>query len=352
MAGLEQVAVKHLFNNHADLHDTPAATEFEVLIVENGVAALTCFLFLASVSGFLDSRTPVHAVPVIFWWATAAAGGFGALIHFGLVRSKFLADASLVVPIMAMTPGFATFAAIILGEVPSTWGWCSIAILVTCGYLHVREGERWRSYLVPLIFWNYFRSTRVLRQEIVLERDPVSRAALVKKLNTMRGMRWAYTAALFGTVGLIAEGLMGRHGDVSLGTTVELLTYFSVFSLLRLFKAKTEREKERVLLPRAVRFRRYGHILIGIGMLKGLYFMAIITAFRLAPFAYIGSLKRLFIIFSAFFAFSLLGERTNIRRRIVLSILMAGGAAGLAFDPTQAHLIDSVDGYIKLFVGR
>ena len=75
------------------------------------------------------------------------------------------------------------------------------------------------------------------------------------------------------------------------------------------------------------------------GIFMALNELFIGTAFRIAPIAYVGSLKRLSIVFTVLLSWWILGE-TRAKRRLGPAIVVTLGAILLATDGSMTRLIN------------
>lgn len=308
-----------------------AFTERELLIAQCGIGALVCAAWLAAFGEWWNSLATEKPDATMWWLALIVTTGVNIVIQFGNMRATRLADVSFVAPISALTPGLVVLSVLLIGERPGLWGGIGIALIIGGTYAHAREGSRLREYFVPLLPWLVFAR-------------PSGREREVLKL---RALRWAYGTALFSAVGLIADGLVARHGDMLLAVTIELGVLACVYAAV--FK-RTAKE-EGAFGPFRVRIREHAASFISFGFAAGLIWILLGVAFRLAPIAYIGSLKRLAIFLTVAGGIWLLGEQSGVRR-MLLSAIIVVGAVLIAFDPAPSVVLDSADAYLRHLVGR
>src|SRR3989344_2301681 len=290
----------------------------EVLISQNFVGVLI-FAPLALI--FEPSiRVPTPNLTV-FWVGVAITTCANVIIQWANIQAISLSEASRVAPIRAMTPGIVVFVAMALGEYPSILGYAGIFLIMSGNYAHLREGAGWRSYFEPLFFWKLGR--RILlaffRSDVVLTDDE-------------KGLGWAYLSAICGTIGLVGDSLTARSGSVTLGFTIHLVVLGLVFAVI--VPRDTIKETGAFLS----RLKSHGLLLVGMGLIFGTHVLLPLLAFRLAPVAYIGSLKRLWIIVAVLLAWMILGEKKALRRLIPATIVTIG-AVILVFDPAQEKII-------------
>lgn len=316
---------KWLFNNNA-------MTESESLILTSGIATLVCGTWFFVWTDW-DTIAPSNANITMFLIALVGTTIANIALQFAHTRATRLAELSLTAPISALTPGFVFGCAMLFGEVPSTLGYIGIGLIIIGAYVHAREGSRFIEYLQPLFVWTIFQK--------------LSSITDTKKRNDRLALRWAYGGALFcSTPGLIFDGLLARHGNMALGVTIELFCLTVAFSMLRARQGSQTHD-----VPFLVRFKLYWRQMVGMGVCYSLPFVLLGVAFRLAPIAYVGSLKRLSILLTLILAMWLLGEMKTSKRRMVTGSIITLGAMILAFDPTPAVLINNLDEYLKRIVG-
>jgi drug/metabolite transporter (DMT)-like permease len=315
--GAMNVLRSHLMKQHM-------LTEGESRVVPYLIGGATCVVWFLGVGESFNLLTPSEPVPTIFWLALAASIAVNVFIQFATIRSYSLGEASLVAPIQALTPGLIIFAAMVLGEIPSTLGYVGIALIAIGTYVHARGGVELRRYFEPLFVWTLLRPYKTLSQN-------------------ERALRWAYLSAIFGTVGLLGDATLARYGDVVLGYVI----WFFVLGMV--FLPWMEVRRQEKLPPLGVRLRKYAVPIVGQGILLGLGQVLFATAFRLAPVSYVGSLKRLAIMVTVMLAVIYLGEKTHASRRIITASIITAGAICLAFDPTQASFTSS---FIEFIGGR
>ncbi len=313
------VTRKWLFNRNA-------LSETESLIIQCGIGTLLCGIWFLSYSDWENlalgrSNTTIYILAIAV--TTLANIGF----QFTNAKASWLADVSFTAPLMAMTPGLVVITGVLFGELPSTAGYIGISLIVVGAYIHAREGATLKEYLQPLFFWTIFANIDHLPEE---------------ERGKRRALKFAYCTALFGTVGLLADGLVARHGNMALGVTIELFGLTVAFILLYYLK-----QGLRVFdTSLRERLKKYWRQISLLGISFGLPFILLGIAFRLAPIAYVGSLKRLSIPLALIFAVLVLGEKTNSKRRFFTACIITCGALILAFDPTPAVLVNNLESYL------
>ncbi len=307
-------------------------TERELLVGQCTFAAVVCGLWLFLVGGWWNTLAPEKPDTAIWWIALGATTLVGIVIQFANMRSFRLADASFISPISAMTPGLVVLSALLIGESPTTIGLVGIVLIMGGTYAHIREGTKLREYFVPLFFWLAFRRLEGMTKE---------------EANKWRALRWAYIGAVCSTVGLMGDGIYSRHGDMILAVTIQLAVFAGVYALFLPNLAKDEGE----FTPLWERLDAYRWHLILLGAIFAIPFVLLGVAFRLAPIADIGALKRLAIVLTVVGGVVLFGEKSG-RRRIFFATVIVAGAILVAYDPAPAVMLDSLDAYIEYLLGR
>ena len=331
---------KHLINQKV-------LAEGEVRFVPQLLGAVFCGLWFLTAGEVLDQFAPSKPDLLLFAIGVLGSVAINVVIHYANVRAYVVGDASLVAPIQAMTPGLIVFAAMLLGEQPSLLGYASIALIAIGTYVHAREGAKgWKEFLLPLFVWTFLRAFEPLTPEEQKNKE------LVKKNSNARALFWAYLSALCGTVGLMFDSTFGRYGDAVLGSALWCFLIGIIFSPgVRSGREKLRSEDEPHKPPAPFKERLWAHSwsILALGALVGIQYPLFATAFRLAPVAYVGSLKRLAIIVTVSLAVIYLGETKNAKRRLITASVIVLGAAGLAFDPTQANITNSfVESIVRL----
>lgn len=297
----------------------------QILISQHLFGAVLLFISVP----FFFRLAPVTEHSRIFWFAVAITTIANIAIQYAILRSRMLADVSLTAPIQALTPGLVTLAAFSLGEFPSRQGIVGIILMSLGTYIHCRENATsLREYFNPFSHLFLPRNFTVLHS---LEQQ--------KRVRERNALRWAYGSAILGTVGLVFDGLVSRNGNVGKGFGVENLLIALVFFAIPLQKKKPSEIGEGTALPSLVRRYKFAFLL---GLLFGLHVIFFMTAFRVAPVAYIGSLKRLTIVVTVILSAWLLGEK-KAKQRLWPSFVITAGAVLLAFDPSTAKIMESIE---------
>lgn len=272
---------------------------------ENRSAALV-FLHFGGAATILFAITPLTGGTQIqegFWLPVAATGTLNIAILYSGMRARSLEDVSLVTPIASTTPAIVILTSIvILGEYPTKWGWLGIWLMVVGTYM-LNIVEVWRVL-----------SEKSGKGGVAVYFAPFT--ALTKS----KGVRWAFLAALLGSVSLNYDALVARKANVAFGSGCVCL--FAALGNLAIAHWRKE--------FRGVTFRDALHK-------TGLYALLLAPAvylfeysFRFSIVPYVGALKRLGIPFTIILAYLLLGECKNFRERFIAVLIMTTGATCIA----------------------
>lgn len=295
----------------------------ETLLAQHGISII--FLFSA-IWWWNAWGTSFHSHARIFWIAVLGTSLANIFIQNFNAKAKSLADASLLAPIQAMTPGLVTLVALAIGEVPTKQGIAGIVLIALGVYVHGRENATTlKEYLQPFQFLMLPANFETLSSEKQKE-----------AVQNKTALRFAYASAGLGTFGLLFDGLTARTGDVALGFGVQAVILTTVFSFLHI---SVQKKETAALASFMTRFRKHWLAIPLIGVFYGLHVIFIMTAFRLAPIAHIGSLKRFSIVLVALLSWFILHEKKALRR-LWPAFIVAAGAFLLAFDGNIDRLLD------------
>ena len=295
----------------------------ETLVAQHSIS----ILFLLSAFWWWNSwGTAFHSHTLLFWFSVMGTSIANIFIQNFNAKAKSLAEASLIAPIQAMTPGLVTVAALLIGEYPTKQGIAGIILIGLGVYIHSRENATTlREYLQPFQFLmlpaNFSKLPAEKQNEAIKNRN---------------ALRWAYASAGMGTFGLLFDGLTARNGDIALGFGIQAIILTTTFLILYSVVRKKETAS---LLPLGVRLKAHLLPILLIGIFYGFHVVFIMTSFRLAPIAYIGSLKRLSIPLIIFLSWIILKEKKAVRRLWPASIVTFG-ALLLAFDGSMGRILD------------
>ena len=308
------------------LRGKPILSKRDVLVSQHIISLPVLFISFFIWGG---GSTHFFAQPKVFWLAVVATTSFNVFIQYANVKSKELADTSLVTPIQALTPGLVVMAALVLGEVPSWQGVIGILLISVGVYVHSREDAKtWHDWLLPF---------SMLLFPPNCARLPPSLQAIVRP--KVLALRWAFLSACLGTGGLIFDSLVARHGSVEVGFSVQAIMLASLYTI----SLRTSRdENTNCFLGRRQKKCNPWTARLLLGGFYGLHVVFVMTAFRLAPVAYIGTLKRFSIVIVALLAWWLLGE-IKVKHRLWPILVITAGSLCLAFDGTIPKFIDLID---------
>lgn len=272
---------------------------------ENRSATLV-FLHFGGAAIVLFAITPLTGGPQIqegFWWPTTATGVLNIVILYSGMRARSLEDVSLVTPIASTTPAIVILTSIvILGEYPTKWGWLGIWLMVVGTYM-----------------LNIAEVGRVLREKSGKAGIAVYFAPFTA-LTKSRGVRWAFFAALLGSVSLNYDALVARKANVAFGSGCVCL----IAALGNLAIAHWKKEFWGVTFRGALRNTGLFALLLALAVYLFEY------SFRFAIVPYVGTLKRLGIPLTIILAYLLLGECKSFRERFIAGLIMAAGTICIA----------------------
>lgn len=289
---------------------------------QNRTATLTTLqMFGAASLGFVTAyATGGPEITPGFWAAAITTGVLNIVIGFAKNRARALEEVALVTPIDSTTPAVVIVTSmIILGEYPSTVGWLGIWVMVAGTYVLNIQDVRGKleerlarargtgPVAKPIPYW---------KQQAMIWFAPFL------ALGRSAGVRWAFVAVAFSTVSLNYDAVAARTANVAFAIGVKL----SIAGAGNLVVATARREF------RGVRSEDFWRRLAVLGILYGASNVITEWAYRFAIVPYVGTMKRVSIPIAIVLAFLILGERKNIRSRLVGGTLMAIGAAliGLA----------------------
>lgn len=306
-----------------------AVTNFLVITQAVTVALLLFADFLLASSGI-----PFRSSQNLFWIALLVTVAVNLWIQYANARSSDLGEASLVGPVQSLTPGLVTIPALLLGEWPGQQGWAGIVMIVVGNFIHARAGEPLREW------WKIFALLRLPKGSDLMSPDEQEKA-----WKNTKALRWAYGSAVGGAVGLVFDGLMVRSGDVMLGITWKWLLVTTGFVVLNSFaKNKKGGGKEEDKSRFSAGARIAVTLLCGLSLAFGDGLAA--ATFRLAPIAYVGSLKRLSIILGVLLSWVFLREE-KAKIRLLPVTLVTVGAMLLALDGIATVVVDRIEQFLR-----
>ena len=281
--------------------------------------------------------TPIRDDPTIFWIGAIWATGWNILISYANAKSREHADVSLTQPFQGVTPGLITITALLFHEWPSAIGIVGIIFIAVFTYIHGREGAtKLSDWLLP------FRALVVLQLPKNFDSLPENERSevLLKTARQRSGVRWAFVSACAGTMGLMGDGLVSRHGNIAKGLSLQ----FGVISALNFFAPYLRSAKPEPFFKSGGSLKIFWPLICIFSAGNVISYIVMSSAYRLAPIAYIGSLKRLNIIGVALLAWWFLGEKKGWR--LVTALGITTGAILLGLDPGgHAYIIGSAEEY-------
>lgn len=284
-------------------------------IWKNRDAAITSLvMFSCSIMLFIVAMfTGGPQITSGFWFAMLATGVFNVFIQYASTRSKALEDVSLVAPISSTVPAIVIFTSfIILGEVPTFLGWLGIWVLAIGTYT-IQIQDFWKKLSERKEIAKYKKSQLKLWFAVLF--------APFLALRRSRGVRWAFGAALLGTISLNYDGVTARTANIAFGTAC----IFGITALGNLvFFALPRGEFKSLDMRYAIKTTLWPALLFA------LFHLAINPTYRETIVPYVGTLKRLQIPMTIILAYLMIDERKNFRQRLIGGALMGVGAALIA----------------------
>lgn len=298
----------------------------ESLISQNGLAVI----FLATALIWWQDVGNIEFNARLFFSGLALTISAGLIIHFCVAESQKIGDLSLIAPIQALTPGLITLTALFIGEYPGRLGIMGIIFVSVGIFVHTRENATsLKEYLQPFIFLKLPSNFQQLDKE-KQKKAHIRRRALV----------FAYISAIFGTFGLLGDSIVSRNGNVAFGFLIYSIALTFFYLLLYKFK------KDKSLGPLNLRLKKFWPRILFQGFLWSMHIIFIMSAFRLAQVAYIGTLKRFNILLVVALSYPLLGE-TMAKKRLWPAFIITIGAVLLALDPAASKVVINIEKIFK-----
>ena len=273
--------------------------------------------------------TAVEFNPNVFWIALGGLLVTGLWIQSCNVQARELADTSWTEPIQTLTPGLVTVAALWLHEIPSWQGILGIALITGGVMKHVREGIPFRSreFWKPFVLFNLPSNFAFLSDN---EKEEVKKKR--------KACLWAYGSALGGTGELICDALVVRSGTAGFGFGIQSVLLMTFFSLPLVFQSGGIQKS-------LGHFRAHSKPLLLLGTFWTLQVIFTNVAFRLAPIAYIGSMKRIYLVFVLLAdRYILKSEKAHLRA--IPIIIVTIGSLLLAFDGSIGRVVSWFEGIL------
>jgi len=268
-----------------------------------------------------------HLFQIEYIWNAFFGGLVGLIfvncfIQYLNAKSRELGGAAMTAPIQGITPGLVTGAAIVLGEMPGVQGWAGV-VLIGLGTwsISIKNATKWTDYFIPVRgLWrpsNY--SSLGIEDRRKADAD-------------VRVYRLSYGSAVLGTFGIICDGVVSRTGPIGLGFAIFFVSLALVFGLTLLM---TKPERTGAFMSR---IKANLPAVVATGFFWGAATASFAVAFRLAPVAYVGSLKRLAVITTVLVAMWVLREK-NAKLFVIPALLITAGAMLLALDPSSGIMV-------------
>lgn len=265
-----------------------------------------------------------------FWRVVVAGSLVNVAIQYLNARAASYKDGeqSYTQPLQAMTPALITLTAVFLGEFPSTVGMVGVGCFMVSVYVMtstVDPKKRWWSYFVP-----FHRIFSVFRPgQSVDERE--------KSIVTIL----ALSSALFGTVGILMDGLYARRGvslqGILLGAMV--LTAILCLSYLVWYSIAPDGKDVPVVGRRSAMYFAGAY---AVGWV--IHVCLIWPPFLSSYVSYVGTLKRFSVPLGVLAGYIFFSERKDFRRRMFAAFLTIIGAVLIATDKIPAALSARIEG--------
>lgn len=258
----------------------------------------------------------------LFWGAVILVTVTNFFIQPALVRSKKRGAASLTASVASLTPFLLTIVVLLLHEKPTWQGGVGIGLISFGNYAHLRENATTLTEWLLPFSWLF-----VLPKNF----ETLTPTEQEKVLSDRSALHYAYGAAILGTFGLIGEALTAREGDLLLGFAIQS-------TILAIAFASISFGQETFTASFVTRWQQYKKPLLIIGTCGALHLLLMGLAFRIAPVAYVGSLKRLSIVVVVVLSIYVLKE-AKARKRLWPAVVVTVGSMLLVFDGSTDYLV-------------
>lgn len=269
-----------------------------------------------------------------FWSAVC----LGTLMNYGIQYCNAKAktydegEVSLIAPLSAMTPGLITLLAITLGEYPGPRGWAGVFFMIIGSWilLSPKTYTRWWEYLTPL------RHIKLALLYRTLDAKNKERAFVV----------WLMLgSALLATIALLASGLYTRRGGDTQGWWLAAIVLWSILSagyfLQYLLQDATARKMAREEWSGLKDWKKfwlcglvYACLVVGLTAIE-------YSLYSVTYVAYVGTLKRLSILFVVLVGAFVFHEH-DIRKRSVAAVIIVIGALLIGSEDLPERLTDKL----------
>lgn len=279
-----------------------------------------------------------------FWTAVVCGSGANIIIQFLNAKAASLdkGEVSLTAPLQALTPGLITLLALTLGEFPGPIGVVGIGLMMVGTYILLwdKTPEHWSDYFGPL------RRLRLLLRWQKLTADERNKTLVVLM---------ALGSATMGTVGLLFDGLYTRRGVTMQGLVVAVTGLTGILTLTYLVWYVVKPDTKPVSMGNGLALlgnngrvitKKPGTawvLVVMFGVLWVAQVLLIQPAFKHTFVAYVGSLKRLAVLFSVVAGYFFFHE-TEFKKRLWAAVLIVAGAICISLDDLPSRLSAHVEG--------
>lgn len=318
------------------INQSGKVSPLQFLIWLFGIATLIFALFY----GLRYGLTLPQVLPG-FWVAVIGVTIPNIFIQFFNAKAASIdqGEVSLTAPLQALTPGFITALAIIVGEYPGTIGIIGIIIMAAGSYvlLFEKTPKKWYHYFMPLSRAFLLFRLRGLSQE---ERNKTIVITL------------ALGSACMGTIGLIFDGLYTRRGitlqGLTLGAMVETALLTGTYLMWHYIFPGKKQEARTLEIPRlcdSLILFLQKHFLILL-LLPGIFWVLHVyltnPAYHMTLIAYVGTLKRFQILVTVILGFILFKEK-DFKKRVFAASLIIIGAILISMDDLPGRVSTGIE---------
>ncbi len=266
-----------------------------------------------------------------FWSAVVGCAFANLFIQWLGTKAASLSagDVSLTAPLQAMTPGMITLLALSLGEFPGWLGIAGIACMAVGTYYLTwpKQREGWYDWIGPLYHLRRLTQWRSLNAE-----DRSRTLAISLSLGS----------AAIGTFGLLFESLYTRRaGDLQglvLGSTTVCLLLALGYAFAYFVSGGAAKATP------VTRHLVFGSLIMG--ALFVAHWMCIQPGFAHFLTSYVGTLKRLSILFTVcigVFVFKEAKDRTQLKDRLWAAGFITVGSILIACDGLMTNVVGAVE---------
>lgn len=301
------------------------------LIFSMGIGAV-CLAFFYVINW--GASKPQNLLPK-FW--QAVFGGMSANLFIQFLNAKAASldkgEASLTAPLQAMTPFLITMVALLLGEFPGPIGYAGIGCMICGSYvlLWEKEPKHWTDYFGPL------RRLRLLFHLKHLTPEEKNKTIVVSL---------ALTSALLGTVGLLFDGLFTRRSVDLQGLSLGILTLFvgltTCYAIWYLIKPDSTIEQRKYFFRSTLDWQYFKWPFLW-GLCLSASWLLVSQGYYNNYVAYVGTMKRLNILFTVILGHFLLKE-IEFKKRLWAAVLIIAGAILITADGLPEKVSTTITG--------